>query len=339
MKSTIFVCCVLSALLLPIIGSAKPSKKASKEVATCYVLHADNIYADRIGYVQDSLAQLSGKQEERFLGAIASLACNFIAGKIITTAQGAATKAMERSKARFTAEWNVAAKKDYFYNNISTNGYMDLNGLSFNGFRVVRAVPNEDNTKVDTAFYLACRLDTTKLVNLVKNSTFELTLDTLKLDLSKTKAKLPDDRDFKLDVTIKVLASWATKSATYFRDQELGTFHLTLPVSKEQANGAIYVCTKNIISGSSFTIPRSYSGSITEDVGSGRKRTTDLWGQGEYTIEVSVKEQTESKSMMRDLLYEYLQEVNKLAGTTASEYVKQYTTFDEGSTAKPAMKK
>lgn len=328
MKTCSYFLIIFATLLLPYSGYSKPSKNSSKGVTTCYVIHADNPYADRIEYVQDSLVTISNQQDERFLGSLLGLACNFVTGKIVSTAQDAANKAMERSKARFTAEWNVAAKKDYFYNNISTNGYMDLTGLSFKGFRVVRAVPDEDNTRIDTAFYLSCRLDTTKLVNLVKNSTFGLVLDTLKLDLSKTKAKLPKNRDFNLDVTIKILASWATKSASYYKDQELGVFHLTLPISKEQADGSMYICTENIIIGSSFTIPRSYSGSITEELENGRKRTTDLWGQGEYTIDVTVKEQTESKNTMRDLLYEYLQEVNKMAGTTASGYVKQHTTFE-----------
>ncbi len=328
MKTLTSLILLTTTLLFPFSGISKTPKGVIKEAVTCYVIHADNLYADKIEQVQDSLAKISNKSDERFLGALLGLACNFVAGKIVTSAQGAATKALEQSKARFTAEWNVAAKKDYFYNNISTNGYMDLRGLSFKGFRVVRAVPNADDTKIDTAFYLSCRLDPTKLVNLVKNSTFGLILDTLKLDLSKTKAKLPKERNFNLDITIKVLASWATKSATYYKDQELGVFHITLPISKEQAKGSIYVCTQNIISGSSFTIPRSYSGSITENLDNGRKRTTDLWGQGEYTIDVTVKEQTDTKNTMRDLLYEYLQEVNKMAGTTASGYVKEHTTFE-----------
>lgn len=320
-------CAIYSFCPLYAIGKSA-NKKAQKEVTVCYVLHADNAYQERIGFVQDSLAEITNRRDDdRFLGALLSLACNFVAGKVVNTAQEAATKAMERSKARFSAEWNVAASKDYFYNNISTNGYMDLNGLSFKGIRVVRAVPNEDNTKVDTAFYLACHLDTTKLINLVKNSTFELALDTLRIDLAKTKAQLPKDRDFKLDVNIKVLASWATMGATYFKDQELGAFQITLPIKKEDANNSIYICTKNVISGKSFTIPRSYSGSITQDAGNGRKKTIEMWGQGEYTIQVTVKEQTESKHMMRDLLCEYLQEVSKLSGTTVTGYVKKNAVF------------
>lgn len=332
MKSYIFIVSAVLGLLLPAAGYGK-TKKTSKEVTTCYVMHADDLYDRRIQEVQDSLIMISGERDSRFLGGLLSLACNFISGKIVSSAQNAATSAMERSKAKYTAEWKVAASKDYFYRNNSTDGYMDLKGISFKGFRVVRAVPNKDNDKVDTAFYLACRLDRNRMADMVKNSTFGLVLDTLRLDLSKTKAKLPKGRDFKLDVTVRILASWATQGATYYKDQELGSFNITLPISKEQVgSGNMYVCTQAPVTGYSFIIPRSYSGSISKDMGGGLKRTINLWGQGEYTIEVSVREQTEDKGKVRDLLYEYLQEVNKYAGTSATGYVQQYTSF--GSTPK-----
>lgn len=336
----LYITVVLAAVWLvqPVAG-ANPSKKGQKDVTTCYILHTDDGYDSRIQSVQDSLASISGG-DSRFLGGLVSLACNFIAGKIVSTAQNAATSAMDRSKAKFSAEWGIAAKKDYFYNNISTNGYMDLKGMNFDGFKVVRAVPNEDQTKIDTAFYLSCHLDRSKMTDLVKNSTFSLVLDTLRIDLSKTKAKLPQNRDFKLDVTIRILASWATQSATYYKDQELGSFQISLNIPKNQTSD-VYVCTRNVITGRSFVIPRSYSGSVSKQIGPGQRRTIHLWGQGEYTIDVSVKEQTEDRGKMRDLLYEYLQEVNKYAGTSATGYIQQYTTFDnaKGAAATSPVKK
>lgn len=296
---------------------------------TCYVLHSNISYDKQIESVKDSML-MAANEPDRFLATLASLACNFIAGKIVSAATGAVDSAMARTKSRMSAEWHVAASRDYFYDNISTNGFMDMKGMSFNGFRVVRAIPNQDNTKVDTAFYLSCHIDESRIDELVKNSTFRLVLDTLRIDLNKTKAKLPKKRDYKLDVTIRILASWATQSAEYYKDQELGSFKLTLPISKDQRNDMIYICTKNIITGYSFIIPRSYGGSITDRH---THRTTHFWGRGEYSIEINVKEQSDSKNTTRDLLYEYLQQVNSLAGSKAMEFVNQYTSFGSKSTA------
>ncbi len=331
-------CCsfvLIFMLVCPAMVFSKSPRKQVQEAVTCQVIHGNEAFSEQIARVQDSLARELEKLDKRgrFIGgALIGLAYNFFTGKVLTSAQGAATQAMERSRAKFTAEWSVTAEKDYFYNNISPNGYMDLDGLSFNGFRVVRAVPNETRHKVDTAFYLSCRIDTTKLVDLVKNSTFSLVLDTLMLDFSKTKAKLPKDRDFKLDVTVKILASWATQAAVYYQNEELGNFHITLPVKKEQAQGILYVCTDNVITGRSFIVPRSYCGSVTKSASRGSTpKTINLWGQGEYTVQVSVKEQVEDKNVMRDLLYEYLDEAIKQEKNKASTQLQQYNPFGDAA--------
>lgn len=335
---------ITSLLLVVLLFSATTSLQAQKnmpnEHINLIVIH-DKKLSEEINMVQEEVSQQV--EENRFIGlaTLGSIAYNMIMGKLVSGATGGVEKAIERGRAKYNAEWTASVSKDYFYNNVSFNGPFDPSGMQFGGMKTVRLLPNEANpTKLDTAFYFSCHVDKERISDLLKNSRFGLVLDTLLLDLSKTKAKLPRNRKFNLDVNIRITASWVNQATQYFKDQELGNFQLTLKNIVYDPEHPIYICTDGKdganLEGSCFIVPRSYCGYIEKSPDSDKEIYRNLWGQGEYTMEITVKEQTENKSMVKDLFNEYM---IKVVETYGNEIKNTYTPGNTTGVILPQMQK
>lgn len=211
---------------------------------------------------------------------------------------------------RRKAEWEetVQAENQYsttlstvseindFYQEPSFAGAMDPKGMRFGGIGCLRKVDG------DTAFYLSCHIDRSKIQRIINHSKFQLVLDTLIVsplysNLPNTPLDLPysfDERqNFTLSMDIRLTSSWMNEIIQLQKDQELGTFTITIPVSPEQldAKGFLrYVRAKGEapryeVVGESFIVPRSFMG-YRDMAGNYR----NSWGTGEYKLDIVLRE-------------------------------------------------
>lgn len=308
---------ILFIFILALLGVANlyaKQKKGGHEVMTCTIVHETNVLADEISIMQESMTTIDQMETKGILSGLVGASANFICSSLVSLA----SSGIEKQQKKYNVEWKVGAQKDYFYEKPSYLGFMDMSSMQFKGFKVVRALPNPINeNKIDTAFYMSCIIDPNKVENLVKNSTFGLLLDTLRIDLTKTKALLPkkDEKNFVIDITARISASWATQSGVYFQNEELGSFTKTFIVPAEYFEKGIYEVVGGELVGQSFIIPRSYCGQQ-----SGKK---ECWGQGEYTVDITIKEHSEDK--IRDALFQYLNAATKGAVSGTQEIINQQT--------------
>lgn len=299
------------SLLVTLQVYAKP-KTAGHEVVTCTIVHEKNVLADEIAIMQESMTTIDQIETKGILSGLVGASANFICSSLVSLA----SNGIEKQQKKYNVEWKAGAQKDYFYEKPSYIGFMDMSSMQFKGFKVVRVLPNSVNeNKIDTAFYMSCIIDPNKVENLVKNSTFGLLLDTLRIDLTKTKALVPkkEDKNFAIDITARFSASWATQSGVYFKNEVLGSFTKTFIVPAEYFEKGIYEVVGGELVGQSFIIPRSYCGQQF-----GEK---ECWGQGEYTVDITIKEHSEDK--IRDALFQYLNAATKGAVSGTQEYINQ----------------
>jgi len=183
-----------------------------------------------------------------------------------------------------------------FYSMQSINGPLDPAGMSFNGVGCLRMVDG------DTAFYVSCHIDESKIYRIINHSKFELSLDTLIID--PYQCNLPNsnfDTEFSFErrnnlqfvIEIRMISSWINQWTQIQSNQELGRFTLSVPISQAEldAGGKLrYVRTANVsekyrITGESFIIPRSYMGYRDDS-----DHYRDGWGTGDYKVEITIKE-------------------------------------------------
>jgi hypothetical protein len=287
---------------------AKPKEKIELEI-----IH-DAKLADDIKLAQEQLMN-----EERFLGTLITLgniAYSMIVGTAVDASANLLKQAIDKSNAKYKAEWLASVSKDFFYNDVSCKGSLDPSGMQFGGFKASRILQNPDNKeKLDTAFYFSARIKDVK--NIVKTSRFTLELDTLLIDLSKTKAKLPKRKTFNLNVEIKITSSWVNDATQYYNNQEMGVFTIDLKNIKYDPANPIYIVTSNDstrkLSGSCFIIPRSTYGKIIDG------NYTRCYGMGEYAMTITIKEQTNYKNIVKDFFDDYVIKVTETYGKSVKE--------------------
>lgn len=321
MKNKVFIILAAILYLTPNYSNAQKQGK-TRERVTLEVIHDSSIHNElskaRARFVDEANAN---KSKRFILMPLAGLAYNMIVGKLVDGAQSEVKKNIAKSEKKYSSQWTASVSKDYFYNGLSMNGPMDPSGMHFGGLKTSRMI-NYPDGKVDTAFYFSCHIDEESFVEIMKNSRFNLIMDTLYVNLSKTRAKLPKGKKFNLDVEVKIVASWVNELAQYYDNQELGVFTTTIRGIKFDPERPVLMYTGNdlALKGSCFIIPRSYIGYIDEE---GIHHHT--WGQGEYSMIVSVTENTDNKNIARDFINEYVINVSDKYG---SEVKSSYGTIE-----------
>jgi len=183
-----------------------------------------------------------------------------------------------------------------FYSYPSFDGPLDPAGMNFDGIGCLRTRDG------DTTFYVSCRLDPNKIGRIINHSKFELSLDTLIIDpyhcdLPKsnfdTEFSFEKRKSMQIVIEIRLISSWVNELTQFQKDQELGSFVISVPVNKSDldSNGKLrYVRNagepeRYKISGESFIIPRSYMGYRDEN-----NKYKNSWGTGDYNIELLLKQ-------------------------------------------------
>ena len=252
-----------------------------------------SIFGDMLGATTNALSGMA----TGYITSFVDLGINAI-GSLITR------------KARQKAEWEETVQKENvyettirtvsnvndFYEHTSTAGAMDPKGMKFDGIGCLRMDGQ------DTVFYISCHIDRSKIQRIINHSKFQLVLDTLIVsplysNLPNTPLDLPysfDERqNFTLSMDIRLTSSWMNEIIQLQKDQELGTFTITIPVSPEQldAKGFLrYVRAKGEtpryeVVGESFIVPRSFMG-YRDMAGNYR----NSWGTGEYKLDIVLRE-------------------------------------------------
>ncbi len=183
-----------------------------------------------------------------------------------------------------------------FYSKPSTAGALDPMDMNFDGIGCLRMEGS------DTAFFVSFHVDRNKLNRIVNHSKFELVLDTLVISpihSNLPNTSLPLSFSFKersnyiFEMGIKITSSWFTDAIELHSDAPLGEFKITIPVAESDLDSTgflRYVRTedgeaKYTVIGESFIVPRSYMG-YRDSQG----RFKNIWGTGQYKLEVSLEE-------------------------------------------------
>ena len=183
-----------------------------------------------------------------------------------------------------------------FYKEPSRSGALDPKGMCFDGIGCLRKEGN------DTVFFLSCHIDRSKLNRIVNHSKFELVLDTL--IVNPTRSNLPNTylpiefsfeerQNFNLSMNIKLSSSWFTDAIELHTDAALGEFNISIPVNPEDLDSEGYLRyvrhegepSKYEINGESFIVPRSYMGFRDES-----GLYNNIWGTGQYKLDIELKE-------------------------------------------------
>lgn len=197
---------------------------------------------------------------------------------------------------QFHTTLSTVSELNDFYKETSFDGAMDPKGMRFDGIGCLRKEGR------DTAFYLSCHIDRSKISRIINHSKFELVLDTLIVNplhsnLPNTPLNLPfsfDERkNFTLSMDIRLTSSWMNEIVQLQKDQELGAFTITIPVSPEQLDERGYLryvraegeAPRYEVVGESFIVPRSFMGYRDEN---GNYRNS--WGTGEYKLDIELRE-------------------------------------------------
>jgi hypothetical protein len=311
-KKLLFITLLMVALVSfsPLFGQKE--KVQSKEIIELEIIHDAKLAED----IKAAQEELMG--DDRFLlgtlMTLGNIAYSMIIGTAVDAGANSLKQAIEKSNTKYKAEWIVSISKDFFYKKISLNSAIDPSDMQFGGFKATRIVQNLEN--IDTVFYFSARIKDAD--NIVKTSRFTLALDTLLIDLSKTKAKLPKKKTFNLSVEIKITASWVNDATQYYSNQEMGVFTIDLKNIKYNQDNPILIITGNNsigkLVGSSFIIPRSSYGMITKE---GNYKT--CYGLGEYAMTITIKEQTNYKNVVKDFFDNYTIKVTETYGKTVKE--------------------
>jgi len=214
-----------------------------------------------------------------------------LVGGAVSLATNAVKQMIDKDKKKYTAEYNYAITDLYFYDQLSLEGPFDPIGLQFSGFKLIRTFMQDG--VLDTALIAEFELDTDNPYELINNSIFRLKLKSLELNYAK--AKVPANNNFlNMDFEITFNTSYVNQDAQLFKNIELGKFYFFLrhaPLNKEAPGyDAFYENLKGEkLTGQSFIVPRSFGYHVT-----GVNRTEPAFSQGNYNIQVNVKESSKN---------------------------------------------
>lgn len=210
---------------------------------------------------------------------------------LISLATNGIKKMIDNRKKKYTAQFSMALTDLHFYNNLSTNGIFDPNGIIFEGFTLVRLVNNDetDTTKLDTAFVAHFVLDTANSYEIANNSMFRLKLDSLDYRIPKAKYKHGDPK-MNLDFEITFNCTYVNETGSFFSNVALGKFYYSVrnaPIDPADPGYASFYkkLRDKPLTGACFIVPRSYGYYVSED-----KTLKPAYSWGNYSISATVTE-------------------------------------------------
>jgi hypothetical protein len=205
---------------------------------------------------------------------------------------------IEAKKEENRAIYKAGLSNQRFYGDVSKEGRMDPDNLSFSGFTITRRALIDENTGL--TFKLKSSLDTTKLEDIVAGAKFYLTLDSLEVNYTKLKYLdkkflspgtwfTKKDKVLNLDITVDIVANWIDDDGIIHDNVTMGSFFYPIrEFDLAKLEEKPLVVTNEIFIGSSYLIPRS-----TTYCFDNRNKITKCFGLGDFNILVTI---TESKN-------------------------------------------
>jgi len=255
-----------------------------------------------------------------------------VTGYLITKGTQAIQKMISNRKNRYISQSDYAECDHYFYDKISTLGPYDAVGLQFNGFQIIRLVRNKNGN--DTLFFAKFILDTTRgrVEEMINNGIFHLKLDSIRMMSTKVKAPKKADK-VSLDFVIDFASSYRDNAGRLNTDAPLGKFIFTLrnvPLYKNDSTIQKYYQSINrkkpALTGECFMVPRS-AGYYKNQEGI----VQDCWGQGLYSIKVTVKETTKPKFIDKLIVYSSDPTLAVLPGIMQKKYASSAASTSSSS--------
>ncbi len=208
---------------------------------------------------------------------------------LISLATNGIKNMIDKRKKKYTAEYSMALTDLHFYNNLSTNGIFDPNGIIFKGFTLIRLVKNNGSSNMDTAMIAHFLLDTSNSYEIANSCMFRLKLDSMDYRLPKAKYK-HDSKTINMDFEITFNCSYVNETGGFFSNVELGKFYLSVrnaPIDKSSPgyNSFYQKLRDTSLTGVSFIVPRSYGYYVSED---NLLKPSYSWGN--YSISATVTE-------------------------------------------------
>ena len=299
------------AAMLPLPGCAQETNKGVQETKYTTFVYTSNELANEI-------SKMNGERDASrgYLGDLFDASKNSmkgIAGGYVTsffdlgvnaigslfTRNSRRKKAWEEEVKKenvFQTVINSVSEMSDFYDDTSFDGAMDPKGMRFDGIGCLRTEGR------DTMFYVSCHIDRSKIHRIINHSKFELVLDTLIVsprhsNLPNTRLDIPysfeDRKNFTLAMDIAITSSWMNEIVQLQKDQELGLFHINIPVDQKVLGKDGFLryarradeAPRYAVVGECFIVPRSYMG-FRDD----KDNFKDCWGTGEYKLTVTIKE-------------------------------------------------
>lgn len=299
------------AAMLPLPGCAQETNKGVQETKYTTFVYTSNELANEI-------SKMNGERDASrgYLGDLFDASKNSmkgIAGGYVTsffdlgvnaigslfTRNSRRKKAWEEEVKKenvFQTVINSVSEMSDFYDDTSFDGAMDPKGMRFDGIGCLRTEGR------DTMFYVSCHIDRSKIHRIINHSKFELVLDTLIVsprhsNLPNTRLDIPysfeDRKNFTLAMDIAITSSWMNEIVQLQKDQELGLFHINIPVDQKVLGKDGFLryarradeAPRYAVVGECFIVPRSYMG-FRDD----KDNFKDCWGTGEYKLTVIIKE-------------------------------------------------
>lgn len=227
------------------------------------------------------------------------------AGQIVSLAVMGVNKLIEMDRSQFSAAYGQSLNDLYFYDQVSDAGHFDPTGLQFRGFELSRKVKIRKNDT--TALSAIFEIDPTNKFEILNSSVFRLRIKNLHMVYAKAKASdtrwyVPwtwgnrkiDDK-MNMDLEIRFYTSYVTREGNLFDNALIGRFNLSLrdmPLNPDAKGYKEYYdkLEGKQLGGYSFLIPRSCGYALDSD-----KELMQIYNQGNYRIEVSVKETGKEK--------------------------------------------
>lgn len=208
---------------------------------------------------------------------------------LISLATNGISHMIDNRKKKYTAQFSMALTDLHFYNNLSTNGIFDPNGIIFKGFSLVRLINNKETKTEDTAFIAHFLLDTVNSYEIANSSMFRLKLDSLDYRIPKAKFK-HDKKTMNIDFEITFSCSYVNESGNFFSNVTLGKFYFSVRDAPLDKNDTAYIAFyrrlhNKPLTGASFIVPRSYGYYVAED---NALKPSYSWGN--YSIAATVTE-------------------------------------------------
>jgi len=213
---------------------------------------------------------------------------------------------IDNRKKKYSSDYSFAIKDESFYGHLSTDGPFDPTGIRFKGFTVAR-VARKQNKPADTLFIARFSIDTSenRIREIMNNGIFRLRLDTFAIKSSRV--RLPKHvKELNLDFEISFLSSFITGNGQISQDITVGKFLYSIRNAPLDPNDSSYdkfyhniAKRRPELTGQSFLIPRSAGYYKDEDT----RAIRQCWGQGLYSVKVSVKECSRNTFIDKVIIY------------------------------------